>query len=74
MKTFTLGRDEIVRGYGAFEHILTHSVKIESGTVTAFLNICDEFATEDFKSTGFPVKVGFLLSKKKLKKRTTVIV
>lgn len=68
MKTFTLGRDEIVRGYGIFEHILTHSVKMESGSVTAFLNISD-----DYISTGFHVKVGFLLSKKKLKKRTIEI-
>jgi hypothetical protein len=66
MKTYTLGRDEILRGYGVFEHILTNSVKINSGSLSAFLNICSKSI-----ETGFPVKVGFLLSKKKLKKLTT---
>ncbi len=66
MKTYTLGRDEIVRGYGVFEHILTNSVKINSGSLSAFLNISGNDIL-----TGFPVKVGFLLSKKKLKKRMT---
>lgn len=74
MKTFTLGRDEIVRGYGVFENILTHSVKMETGAVTAFLNISQVNIVNIETATGFPVKVGFLLSKKKLKKRTTAIV
>lgn len=74
MKTYTLGRDEIVRGYGVFEYILTNSVKINSGSLSAFLNTSDKSV-----ETGFPsspamasgIKVGFLLSKKKLKKLIT---
>ena len=69
MKTYTLGRDEIVRGYGVFEYILTNSVKISSGSLSAFLNTNDKSV-----ETGFPVKVGFLLSKKKLKKLITATV
>ena len=63
MKIYTLGRDEIIRGYGVFEHILTNSTKLEHGSTAAFLNI-----NKNDIETGFPVKVGFLLSKKKLKK------
>lgn len=66
-KIYTLGRDEILRGYGVFEEILTNSTRIEKGSLTAFLNLKN--SDNDFKA-GFPVKVGFLLSKKKLKKRT----
>jgi len=61
-KIYTLSRDEIVRGFGAYEDILANSKKIEEENLTAFLNISQN-------DTGFPVKVGFLLSKKKLKKR-----
>jgi len=60
-KIFTLGRDQVVRGFGVYEQILSNSKKFESGNLTAFLNISDSM-------TDFPVKVGFLLSKKKLKK------
>ncbi len=59
-KIYTLGRDEIVRGFGVFDEVLNDSLRIESGILNAFLNY------SDFK-TDFPVKVGFLLSKKKLK-------
>lgn len=59
-KVFTLSRSEIIRGFGEFENILSSSLKIESGNLSAFLNFSDH-------NTGFPVKVGFLLSKKKLK-------
>jgi hypothetical protein len=61
-KIFTLGRDQVVRGFGVIEQILSNSKKFESGSLTAFLNISDS-------KTDFPVKVGFLLSKKKLKKQ-----
>ena len=60
-KIFTLGRDQVVRGFGVYEQILSNSKKFETGNLTAFLNISDS-------KTDFPVKVGFLLSKKKLKK------
>jgi hypothetical protein len=66
-KLFTLGRGEIIRGFGVFEEILSASVKLESKYVNAFLNFSDLKA-------GFPVKVGFLLSKKKLKNPLSVTV
>ena len=59
-KIYTLGRDEIVRGFGVFDEVLNDSLRIESGILNAFLNYSDI-------KTDFPVKVGFLLSKKKLK-------
>ncbi len=59
-KIYTLGRDEIVRGFGVFDEVLNDSLRIESGILAAFLNYSDI-------KTDFPVKVGFLLSKKKLK-------
>ena len=59
-KIYTLGRDEIVRGFGVFDEVLNDSLRIESGILSAFLNYSDI-------KTDFPVKVGFLLSKKKLK-------
>ena len=65
MKVYTLGREEVLRGHGVFEHILANCTKLETGAIAAFLNIY----TDD---TALPVKVGFLLSKKKLKKLTTV--
>lgn len=61
-RIYTLGRGEIIRGFGAFENVLENSKKIEETNLTAFYNISDN-------SSDFPVKVGFLLSKKKLKKR-----
>jgi len=64
-KVFTLKRSEIIRGFGVFEEILSSSQKIESGSLSAFLNFSDI-------NTGFPVKVGFLLSKKKLKNLLSV--
>ena len=62
-KKYTLGRNEIIRGYGSFENILSNGKRLESGNIAAFFNI----KVED---SGFPVKVGFLLSKKKLKNHT----
>lgn len=59
-KIYTLGRDEIVRGFGVFDDVLNDSLRIESGILNAFLNYSDI-------KTDFHVKVGFLLSKKKLK-------
>ena len=56
-KIYTLGRDEIVRGFGVFDEVLNDSLRIESGILNAFLNYSDI-------KTDFPVKVGFLLSKK----------
>jgi hypothetical protein len=65
-KQFTLGRDEILRGFGLFEEVLSGSKRFECRNLTAFLNYSDS-------ETDFPVKVGFLLSKKKSKKHTTAI-
>lgn len=56
----TIGRQEIIRGYKSFEEILGHSIKLEAGDIEAFVNLGE-------RSPSFPVKVGFLLSKKKLK-------
>jgi hypothetical protein len=58
----TIGRQEIIRGYKSFEEILGNSIKLEAGDIAAFVNLGE-------RSLGFPVKVGFLLSKKKLKNR-----
>jgi len=72
-KIYTLGRDEIIRGFGAFEDVLSNSKKFEEGSITAFLNIsCDEagFPARLRRDFGGQLKVGFLLSKKKLKKLT----
>lgn len=62
-KIFTLGRNEIIRGFGVFEEILSNSKRFEVKDLAAFLNISGS-------NSDFPVKVGFLLSKKKLKKLT----
>ncbi|HMQ80703.1 MAG TPA: hypothetical protein PKE39_03715 [Ignavibacteria bacterium] len=64
-KVFTLGRGEIIRGFGVFEEILSASAKLETKYVNAFLDFSGP-------KTGFPVKVGFLLSKKKLKNPLSV--
>jgi hypothetical protein len=62
-KLYTLSRSEIIRGFGRFEYILSNSARLESGYLKVFVNISGD-------SAGFPVKVGFLLSKKKLKNLT----
>jgi len=49
-----------MRGFGVFEEVLSGSKRLESGNVNAFLNFSS-------CKTDFHVKVGFLLSKKKLK-------
>lgn len=72
-KIYTLGRDEIIRGFGAFEDVLSNSKKFEEGSLTAFLNVSGDesgFPPRLRRDFGGQVKVGFLLSKKKLKKRT----
>jgi hypothetical protein len=63
-KIYTLSRGEVIRGYGSFERILKNCTKIDAGLVNAFVSKCD--ARADFR-----VKVGFLLSKKKLKNLTS---
>jgi len=60
----SLKRNEILRGFGVFEDILSNSKKLSYGNLVSFVNLSD-------KITDCPVKVGFLLSKKKLKKLTT---
>jgi hypothetical protein len=64
-KLYTLGKNEIIRGFKSFENILTNCRKLEVNNLTAFIN-------KDNSTADFPVKVGFLLSKKKLKNHTTV--
>ncbi|HRE10255.1 MAG TPA: hypothetical protein PK605_08590 [Ignavibacteria bacterium] len=64
-RIFTLGKNEIIRGFGVFEEVLSGSKKLESGNVNAFLNFSGS-------KTDFHVKVGFLLSKKKLKNPAAV--
>lgn len=71
-KIYTLGRSEIIRGFGVFEEILSKSFRLESKLINAFLNFSDcETGTS---VTDFPVKVGFLVSKKKLKNQAAVTV
>jgi len=60
----SLKRNEILRGYGVFEDILSNSKKFTFNNLVSFINIPNE-------KPDFPVQVGFLLSKKKLKKLTT---
>jgi len=62
--TNSLNQSEILRGFGVFEEVLSDSKKFHHNSLIAYLNYSDELA-------GLPVKVGFLLSKKKLKKRIT---
>jgi hypothetical protein len=69
-KIYTLGRNEIIRGFGVFEEILSKSYRIESRLINAFLNFSDNDTSTNV--TDFPVKVGFLLSKKKLKNPVAV--
>lgn len=57
---YTLGRQEIIRGYKSFEEILDNSKKLEAEDIRAFVNLGE-------RSSSFPVKASFLLSKKKLK-------
>jgi hypothetical protein len=64
-KLYTLGKKEIIRGYKSFENILGNCKKLKVNNLTAFVNF-------DISNTDFPVKVGFLLSKKKLKNLMTV--
>jgi hypothetical protein len=63
-KIYTLGRNEIIRGFRSFYNVLANNKKFVSGSITAFVNISEDFSD-------FPVKVGFLLSKKKLKNLMT---
>jgi hypothetical protein len=61
--SYSLKREEILRGFDIFEDILTNSKKISFGCLSAYLNLTE-------MSPGIPVKAGFLISKKKLKKHT----
>jgi ribonuclease P protein component len=57
----TLKRSEIIRGFRSFEQVLQNSRKIDNCDISAYLNICKEISEP-------LVKVGFLVSKKKIKK------
>jgi hypothetical protein len=59
-----LKRNEILRGFGVIEEVLANSRKITSEDLTAHLNFTDN-------AERIPVKVGFVVSKKKLEKLTT---
>jgi len=73
-KLYTLGRDEIIRGFGSFEKILTAGRRFEIDCLTAFVDreIPASNGAISSGETGIitPVKVGFILSKKKLKRLT----
>ena len=60
----SLKPNEILRGFGVFEDVLSNSKKLSFKNLVSFVNVRD-------KNTDCPVQVGFLLSKKKLKKLTT---
>jgi hypothetical protein len=62
-KIYTLGRNEIIRGFRSFESILSESTRFTSGNIAAFVKLNEGISD-------FPVKVGFLMSKKKLKNLT----
>jgi len=59
----SLKRTEILRGYGVFEEVLSNSRRFSFNNLILYAGYSGEL-------TEFPVKVGFLLSKKKLKKLT----
>jgi hypothetical protein len=59
----SLKRSEILRGFGVFENILLNSKKFSFNRLIAHLGYSEDM-------TDFPVKAGFMLSKKKLKKHT----
>ncbi len=63
-KKYTLGKDEIMRGYKSFDRVYEKSARLENGNVAARYQLCQS-------STAYPVRVGFLLSKKKLKNPAT---
>lgn len=66
-KLYTLGRDEIIRGYGSFGDVLSNSAKVVYGNLTSFVNVSGRITDFSQGDKYLPVKVGFLLSKKKLK-------
>ena len=63
MKIYSLGKEEIIRGYKAFENVLNSGLKTETANITSYSLLFSE-------QTGINVKTGFFISKKKLKKLT----
>jgi len=62
-KIYNLGRNEIIRGFGSFDSVLAKGLRVEAGHIAAFFEVSES-------KSDFPVKVGFLMSKKKLKNHT----
>ncbi|MCX6157864.1 MAG: ribonuclease P protein component [Ignavibacteriota bacterium] len=58
----TLGKDEIIRGYESFKRIFIKSKVIETRYLKCYLQFDDKIISP------LPVKVGFTVSKKKVKK------
>jgi hypothetical protein len=72
-KIYTLGRNEIIRGYRSFENILKNSRRLETRYLTGFVKLYGDDEVKYGFSQGdvsVKVKVGFLLAKKKLKNHT----
>jgi len=66
-KIYSLGREEIIRGYKAFENILINGKRSETEVLTSYsINLQEK--------SGINVKASFFISKKKLKKLTTEII
>ena len=66
VKRYTLNKSEIIRGFRSFEMILHNSKNLEYDDITAYMNIIQGPSVP-------PVKVGFPVSKKKLKNLTAEI-
>lgn len=60
-KVYSLGKEEIIRGFKAFESVLNTGFRTDSGNLSSYSVILPE-------QTGINVKAGFFVSKKKLKK------
>ena len=70
-RRFTLGKEEILRGYGVFEEVLNNSEKLGTKFLTAFVRKDTGINTAADVTNVPNVRVGFLLSKKKLKEPST---
>lgn len=69
---YTLSRSEIIRGFGSFEGILASGKRFENAHLAAFVNseipLLNHAVLSGENKYSTPVRVGFILSKKKLKK------
>jgi ribonuclease P protein component len=69
---YSLGKPEIIRGYNSFKNILVNSKIISNSFLKLYIQIkkstAGEKETENFKDPLNKVKVGFVVSKRMVKK------